>query len=120
VDISVPLASRYRTGWTSAGIVAGWALAGLALSYYARGRIGAARWRTLHRVTALAWVLGLAHSLGEGTDAGQVWFLAMVGTVIVPAGLLLALRWARPLARPRIDSGRPARPSRVPPRVEAG
>ena len=47
------------------------------------------RWRALHRFTALAWVLGVAHSLGEGTDAGQVWFLAMTGVVAVPALLLL-------------------------------
>jgi hypothetical protein len=32
------------------------------------------------------------HSLGEGTDAGTAWFLAMTGLVVVPALLLLALR----------------------------
>jgi sulfoxide reductase heme-binding subunit YedZ len=57
------------------------------------------RWRRLHRFTALAWILGLAHSLGEGTDAGQVWFLAMTAVVAVPALMLLAVRWWRPPAR---------------------
>jgi DMSO/TMAO reductase YedYZ heme-binding membrane subunit len=61
----------------------------LGLSYYARGRIGVQRWRTLHRFAALAWILGLAHSLGEGTDAGQSWFLASVAIVAVPALTLL-------------------------------
>jgi methionine sulfoxide reductase heme-binding subunit len=61
----------------------------LGLSYYARKHLGVRRWRALHRFTALAWVLGVAHSLGEGTDAGQVWFLAMTGVVAVPALLLL-------------------------------
>ena len=51
------------------------------------------RWRRLHRFTALAWALGLAHSLGEGTDAGQTWFLAMTAIVVVPAISLLAVRW---------------------------
>jgi len=37
-------------------------------------------------------VLGVAHSLGEGTDAGQVWFLAMTAVVAVPAALLLVGR----------------------------
>src|SRR5207249_1874994 len=40
VDISVPFVGSYRTGWTSTGIVSGWVLAALGLSYYARGRIG--------------------------------------------------------------------------------
>lgn len=91
-DISVPFASSYKAWWTSLGIVAGWALAGLGLSYYLRRWIGQQRWRKLHRFTALAWLAGLAHSLGEGTDAGQMWFLVMTGLVAVPALLLLAGR----------------------------
>jgi sulfoxide reductase heme-binding subunit YedZ len=105
-DISVPFVSGYRTWWTSLGIVSGWALAALGLSYYARNRIGQDRWRTLHRFTALAWVVGLAHSLGEGTDAGQTWFLAMTGIVAVPALLLLLGRMSgvgRSRAHPPAD-----------------
>jgi sulfoxide reductase heme-binding subunit YedZ len=102
-EISIPFLSGYKTPWTSAGIVAFWAMLLLGLSYYARGRIGVARWRKLHRFTALAWVLGLAHALGEGTDAGQAWFLAMIAIAVVPAiGLLLA-RW--------LGAGRSPRPA---------
>jgi methionine sulfoxide reductase heme-binding subunit len=90
-DVAIPFLSGYRTLWTSMGIIAFWTLAVLGLSYYARARIGVQRWRRLHRLAALAWLLGLAHSLGEGTDAGQAWFLAMLAIVAVPAiGLLLA------------------------------
>ena len=91
-DISVPFASSYKTWWTTLGIVSGWSLAVLGLSYYARARIGQDRWRTLHRFTALAWLMGLAHTLGEGTDAGQTWFLVMIGVVAAPALLLLVWR----------------------------
>jgi sulfoxide reductase heme-binding subunit YedZ len=91
-DISIPFVSSYKSVWTTLGIVSGWGLVLLGLSYYARRRIGAARWRKLHRFTALAWLAGLAHSLGEGTDAGQVWFLAMVAIVAVPALGLLVTR----------------------------
>jgi methionine sulfoxide reductase heme-binding subunit len=91
-DVAIPFLSGYRTLWTSIGIVAFWAMLLLGLSYYARARIGVQRWRTLHRFTALAWVLGLAHSLGEGTDAGQTWFLAMIAIVVVPALVLLLMR----------------------------
>ena len=62
------------------------------LSFYARTKIGIARWRVLHRFTALAWLGGLAHSLGEGSDAGEEWFLVSVATVSVPALALLAAR----------------------------
>jgi len=92
-DISVPFLSSYMTIWTSAGIVAFWAMAVLGLSYYARKRIGVRRWRTLHRFAALAWLLGVAHSLAEGSDAGELWFLAMVAVVVLPALVLLAVRW---------------------------
>lgn len=91
-DISIPFVSSYKTAWTTLGIVAGWGLALLGLSYYARRLIGSARWRTLHRLTALVWLAGLVHALGEGTDAGQLWFLAMVAVVVLPALALLAVR----------------------------
>jgi methionine sulfoxide reductase heme-binding subunit len=92
-DVAVPFFASYKTFWTTAGIVAFWGLALLGLSYYARARIGAQRWRALHRFTALAWLLGVIHSLGEGTDAGQSWFLAMTAIVVVPALILLTSRW---------------------------
>src|SRR3989442_3472481 len=92
-DVAVPFLASYRTFWTSCGIIAFWLLALLGLSYYARARIGVRRWRVLHRFTALVWLLGVMHSLGEGTDAGQTWFLATTAIVAVPAIVLLAGRW---------------------------
>ena len=92
LDVSVPFVSSYKTFWTASGIIAFWALAALGLAYYARARIGVARWRALHRFTALAWLLGLVHALGEGSDAGQLWFLAMTAVVVTPALTLLLLR----------------------------
>ncbi|MEA2374891.1 MAG: hypothetical protein QOD53_1354 [Thermoleophilaceae bacterium] len=114
VDIAIPFAGPYRRGWTGMGIVAGWSLTALGLSYYLRSRIGNQRWRRLHRLSAPAWALGMAHSLGEGTDAGQIWFLAMAATVVVPALILLALRWLGP-AR----GGRPQPRTRSRARVSA-
>ena len=101
-DITIPFVSGYMTFWTTTGIVAGWAMVLLGLSYYVRSKIGPARWRKMHRFTALAWVLGLVHSLGEGTDAGTTWFLAMTAIVTIPAVILLAVRM---LSRPRQAAG---------------
>jgi sulfoxide reductase heme-binding subunit YedZ len=91
-DVSIPFLSSYKTLWTSTGIVAFWGLAILGLSYYARTRNGVQRWRRLHRFAALAWIMGIVHSLGEGTDAGQTWFLAMTAIVVVPPLVLLMVR----------------------------
>src|SRR5919205_2459499 len=57
-DIAIPFVSGYQRFWTSLGIVSGWAMIALGLSYYARARIGVQRWRVLHRFTALAWLGG--------------------------------------------------------------
>jgi sulfoxide reductase heme-binding subunit YedZ len=93
-DVSVPFASSYKTLWTTLGIVGGWLLILLGLSYYARARIGINRWKKLHRWTLLAWALGLVHSLGEGTDAGVAWFLVSVAAVTLPALALVAVRFS--------------------------
>lgn len=91
-DIALPFVSGYRRVWTTTGIVAGWMLLILGLSYYARGRIGPARWKRLHRYTALAWLLGALHGLMEGTDAGAAWFLVTIAAVMLPTVALLAVR----------------------------
>jgi sulfoxide reductase heme-binding subunit YedZ len=93
-DISIPLASSYQRGWMALGIVAGWSILLLGLSYYVRGRIGVNRWRLAHRFTAVAWLAGVFHALGMGTDADQPWFLVATAAVVLPAIALLALRWS--------------------------
>jgi methionine sulfoxide reductase heme-binding subunit len=95
LDISIPFTGGYRPFWTGIGITAGWALAALGLSYYARGWVGQSRWRALHRFTALFWVLGIAHSLGSGTDAGQPWFLLVLVVSATPAVILLLGKLSR-------------------------
>jgi methionine sulfoxide reductase heme-binding subunit len=120
-DIAIPFVSSYKTLWMSLGIVGGWGLILLGLSYYARRWVGAVRWRKLHRFTALAWLAGLVHALGMGTDAGQAWFLAMIAVVAIPALGLLATRLTRsgstgadrggrPAVQPQISKNRPSGP----------
>jgi sulfoxide reductase heme-binding subunit YedZ len=92
-DLAIPFASVYRPLWTGLGIVATYGLAALSLSYYARGRIGVARWKLLHRFVAVFWLLGVLHTLGAGTDAGRAWFLLLVAAVVGPPLALLAARW---------------------------
>jgi sulfoxide reductase heme-binding subunit YedZ len=91
--VTVPFVLSYKTAWTTLGIVSGWGLIALGLGFYARRWIGPQRFRIMHRFTALVWLGGLAHSLGEGTDAGQTWFLALLAVTTLPAMGLLCVRW---------------------------
>jgi sulfoxide reductase heme-binding subunit YedZ len=101
--IAIPFAGSYRPLWTGLGIVAGYGLVALGLTYYLRDRIGAARWRRLHRLTAVFWLAAIAHTIGAGSDAAEWWFLGASAALVLPAGALLILRWlgrwwdARPL-----------------------
>jgi methionine sulfoxide reductase heme-binding subunit len=94
-QLTVPFAASFSPFWTALGILSFYALALMSLSYYARGHIGVARWRALHRFTIVPWAGGLIHALGMGSDAGTTWFLALVGLTAVPALVLLALRSPR-------------------------
>lgn len=91
-DIAVPFVSGFQRWWMAAGIIGGWMLIVLGLAYYARTRIGVERWHAMHRFTAVAWVLGLMHALGQGTDTGATWFLVAAGMVVIPAFVLLFAR----------------------------
>ncbi len=105
--IAIPFAGAYRPIWTGIGIIAGYGLAALGLSYYFRDRIGAARWRRLHRLTAVFWLLAVGHTIGAGSDAAEWWFLVVSGAMVIPAALLLTLRWLGPAAEAEHDGPGP-------------
>jgi methionine sulfoxide reductase heme-binding subunit len=93
-DVTIPFVSSYKTIWTSMGIVAGWMLVAIGLSFYVRDRIGRARYAIIHRLVIVAWALGLVHAFFEGTDAGTAWFIATVVVSSLPPVVLLGLRLA--------------------------
>ena len=96
--IALPFALASQPAWTGVGIIAGWLAGIVTLSFYVRRVIGVAVWRWLHRWTLVIYLLGLAHTLGSGTDARSTWLLATLGvtaTPIVFAGVHRALPTAR-------------------------
>lgn len=116
-DVTIPFVSSYKTIWTSTGIVAGWMLVAIGLSFYVRDRIGRARYAVIHRLVVVAWALGLVHAFFEGTDAGTVWFIATVVISSPPPVVLLVMRiTGRTLPERRGREGRPA----VRPRTAVG
>ena len=100
-DISIPFASDFETVWMSLGVAAGWLLIVLGLSYYVRRWIGVARWRTLHRFTALAWLMGVGHALAMGTDVGERWMAVPLAIAVIPTAVLLLMRLTTAPAPPR-------------------
>ena len=110
-DLTIPFVRDYKQPYMALGIIAGWGFVTLGLSFYARTRIGIARWRILHRFTALAWILGVVHALGEGTDSGQAWFLAITAIAVIPPLALVCARLVRP--RRKAGAAGAARPARA-------
>ena len=97
--IAIPFTMSYRPVWTGIGIIGGYLAFALGLTFYARRRLGPARWRKAHRLIALVYVLAVAHALGAGSDGGGIWLRETVAVTALPiAGLLLA-RY-RPRRRP--------------------
>lgn len=106
LGVAVPWVIDYRPTWVALGIIGGWLGALLGLSYYWRRQIGAKRWRQLHRLTVVVYVLSVAHTLGAGTDAGTVALRAFMLVTGVPIAVLFARRVLGGRRRP--VSARPA------------
>jgi len=127
IGVLVPFAISYRPTYTALGILSGYLTAALALSFYARKRIGGGRWRKLHRYTVLAYVLGVAHALGSGSDTSIPAVRYGVLASVLPASFLFLARnrpkegKAPAAAKAPAGSRVPAEPSQLAtPRLQAG
>jgi predicted ferric reductase len=94
VDFVVPFRGAYRPLWLGLGTVAFDVLVVVIVSSLLRGRIGPRAFRVVHWATYALWPIALTHALGNGTDVGHRWFLALAGccTLIVAAALAWRLR----------------------------
>ncbi|MGA6948314.1 MAG: ferric reductase-like transmembrane domain-containing protein [Solirubrobacterales bacterium] len=124
--IAIPFTIAYKTFWVGLGITGGYLAALLGLSFYVRRRIGPRLWRRAHKATILVYALGVAHTLGAGTDASSPWlFWPVVASIPVVGGLFLArvvqgIRRGRARARSAPDRRDTARERgrELPPDVE--
>jgi methionine sulfoxide reductase heme-binding subunit len=90
--VAIPFALGYRPLFTGIGVLGAYLAALLGLSFYARRQLGVRRWRRLHRLTVVAYVLALVHTVGAGSDAGTPWLRALVLAPAAAAAGLLAAR----------------------------
>ena len=106
--VALPFALADQTIWTAVGIIAGWLAAIVTLSFYVRRWIGVGVWRWLHRWTLAVYVLGIAHTLGSGTDARSVWLLGLLAVTALPIVFVGTYRFLpRPVVQ-RTPARRPA------------
>jgi sulfoxide reductase heme-binding subunit YedZ len=111
--VLVPFTMDHEPLFTGLGIIAAYLAALLGLSFYVRRRIGTKRWRSLHRLTLLVYVLGVIHTLGAGTDASTPWLQAILLVTGAPILFLTLLRWLPDRASPPTPrpAPRPAHPA---------
>lgn len=110
VGVLVPGAAPWRPVPVAAGIVTGWLMLTLAVSFHVRRRIGQRRWRLLHYASFAAFALGLYHALNVGTDLTGTRGLIVVGVAAAPVAWLTYAR----ILMPR-SSARQAVPRSAPP-----
>jgi sulfoxide reductase heme-binding subunit YedZ len=96
----VPFAMDYRPVATGLGILAGYGMALLGLTFYARRRIGARLWRKAHRFTIVFWALAAVHTLAAGSDASTPWMRAIFGLSVAPVVVLFIARTTGGKRRP--------------------
>jgi predicted ferric reductase len=92
-DIAVPFVGPVEpVANNGIGIIAGYVFMVFSLTYYVRDRIGDARWTAVHRFTLLAWVGAFVHTLGNGTDRHEAWYLVVIFLPAAAALAALAIR----------------------------
>lgn len=101
VSVIVPFTSSFKPLWTGLGAVAVDLLAAVAISSALRQRIDPRLWRGLHWLAYACWPLAMAHALGAGTDAGQLWMdaIAACSTVAVVTALAWRISYYRSTGR---------------------
>lgn len=97
-----PFTMDYRPVATGLGVLAGYGMALLGLTFYLRRRIGVRLWRRAHRLTIVFWGLAAAHTITAGSDVTTPWMRGILGATIAPVVVLFA---ARLIGRPRRAAG---------------
>lgn len=116
VGVLVPGAAPWRPVPVAAGIVTGWIMLLLAVSFHLRRRIGQRRWRLLHYASFAGFIGGLYHVLNVGTDLTGTRGLVFAGIAAAP---VIWLTYARILLPPKPVRQAPARAAHGPPKQAA-
>lgn len=93
-DAFVPGRSAYEPFWLALGSVALDLLLAVTVTSIVRHRLAHRSWRAIHVTTYAAWVLGLVHGIGMGTDAREPWSVAVTVSCVTVVAASAAARLA--------------------------
>jgi methionine sulfoxide reductase heme-binding subunit len=84
----VPFGADYEPVWMAFGALALDVTALVVATSLARGRLPHRAWYLIHLTTYLAWLAGVVHGVGIGTDASEPWLAATTAACV--GGVVLA------------------------------
>ena len=105
--VLIPFAAPWHPVAVAAGVIAGWLMLMLAVSFRLRARIGQRVWRRLHYASFAAFLLAMLHASTAGTDLAGIGGPILALVAGAPVLWLVLLRILAPRGVPR-----PAAPPR--------
>lgn len=91
IDLFVPFLGATNPLWLGAGTIAFDLLLAVIVTGLLRRRIGQRTFRAVHWFSYAMWPIAVAHGIGNGSDASEVWFLAIVAVCVIP--VVAAVVW---------------------------
>jgi len=70
-DLAIPFIGPYRPGWVGLGSLSFYLSLLISVSFYFRKQLGQRRWRSLHYLTFIGFILVTLHGTMSGTDSGS-------------------------------------------------
>jgi sulfoxide reductase heme-binding subunit YedZ len=105
-----PIGGSYRPLWLGLGALAFDLMLIVALTSWARHRLGPLAWRRIHLVGYAVWPIAFAHGAGIGTDAETPWARWVAAACLALLVLALVVRLGRGSDRggavPSVTGGR--------------
>jgi sulfoxide reductase heme-binding subunit YedZ len=92
IDLVVPFASSRWPVAVGIGVLAGYLLLVVHLSFGLRKRIGTAVWRRVHYLSFGAFVLVTIHAIAVGTDRANPWVASVYGVLLLAVASLVGVR----------------------------
>ena len=83
----VPFGATYQPLWLGLGTLALDLTLVVVATSLARARLPHRAWFLVHLTTYAAWVAGVVHGLGIGTDAGRSWMVVVTAACVGAVGL---------------------------------
>ena len=108
----LPMGAAYRPVPVTLGVISLWAGVVAGLSAALAGRVTIRWWRSLHRLSALAWLTAWAHALLAGSDT-PAWTVAYIASGLA----VLGAAWWRYAATRPVENPKAAAPTPAPVRT---